>query len=139
VIPITVGLAALGSMCLLLAWDAFPQAFPGRAHDLLAALPLALTAIAYLVYQALRRPGIRELFNAAILAAAFMSWAANQAWPLLPQATLLNDLAIALFVLDAFLVITGWPPGSHDETRAETRPRNKNGSDPAPEREPRGF
>jgi hypothetical protein len=139
VIPITLGLIALGSMCLLLAWDAFPQEFPGRAHDVLGALPLALTAIAYLVYETLRHPSRRELVKATILAAAFMSWAANQAWPLLPQATLLNDIAIALFVLDAFLVIMGWPPGSHEDTLAETRPCNDDESDPTPDRQPRGF
>jgi len=121
---------ALGSVCLLLAWDAFPKEFPGRAHDLLGALPLALTAIGYLVCQALRHPSRRELVKATILAAAFMSWAVNQAWPLLAQATLLNDIAIALFVLDAFLVVMGWPPGSHNETLAETRPCNDGESDP---------
>ncbi len=126
-------------MCLLLAWDAFPQEFPARAHDLLAALPLALTAIASVVYQALRCPGRWGLVKAAILAAAFLSWAANQAWPLLPQATLLNDLAIALFVLDAFLVISGWPSESHAATLAQTRPCSDVESDPAPDREPRGF
>jgi hypothetical protein len=44
-----------------------------------------------------------------MLAAAFGAWSANQLWPTIPQATALNDLAIALFVLDVFLVILGWP------------------------------
>jgi hypothetical protein len=47
-------------------------------------------------------------------------WAANQLWPDLPQATLFNDIAIALFVLDVFLVIIGWPTTSPDESFAET-------------------
>ena len=43
-----------------------------------------------------------------------------QLWPDFHQATLFNDLAIALFVLDVFLVILGWPPTSPDESFAET-------------------
>jgi hypothetical protein len=38
----------------------------------------------------------------------------------LPQATLFNDIAIALFVLDVFLVMIGWPETSGDESFAET-------------------
>jgi hypothetical protein len=34
--------------------------------------------------------------------------------------TLFNDVAIALFVLDVFLVIIGWPMTSPDESFAET-------------------
>jgi hypothetical protein len=45
---------------------------------------------------------------------------ANQLWPDLPQATLFNDIAIALFVLDVFLVIIGWPTTFPDESFAET-------------------
>jgi hypothetical protein len=55
-----------------------------------------------------------------MLAAAFLCWAANQFWPDRRQATLLNDIAIALFVLDVFLVIAGWPSALPDESFAET-------------------
>jgi len=41
-------------------------------------------------------------------------------WPDLPEATLFNDIAIALFVLDVFLVMIGWPTSSPDESFAET-------------------
>jgi hypothetical protein len=44
------------------------------------------------------------------VAAAFASWAANQLFPDIPQALLLNDIAIALFVLDVFLLIVSAPP-----------------------------
>jgi hypothetical protein len=40
--------------------------------------------------------------------------------PDLRQATLFNDFAIALFVLDVFLVMVGWPVTSPDESFAET-------------------
>jgi hypothetical protein len=55
-----------------------------------------------------------------MLAAAFLCWAANQLWPDRREATLLNDIAIALFVLDVFLVMAGWPAASPDESFAET-------------------
>jgi hypothetical protein len=114
------GVLTLMSVGLLLLWDARPELFPPRAHDLLGALPLASIAVAYLVYQVVRRPAPKELLKAVLLAVAFFCWAANQLWPELPQATLLNDLAIAFFVLDVFLVIIGWPRGSPDEAFAET-------------------
>jgi len=108
------------SLGVLLAWDVNPKFFPARAHDFLAAFPLAMTAIAYLLYQSARRPAAKEFVKAMILAVAFLFWAANQLWPDLPQATLFNDIAIALFVLDVFLVIIGWPTTSPDESFAET-------------------
>jgi hypothetical protein len=61
------------------------------------------------VYEALRRPAPSELIKAILLACAFLFWAANQFWPALRQATLFNDIAIALFVLDVFLAIIGRP------------------------------
>jgi hypothetical protein len=79
-----------------------------------------MIAITYLVYQSLHRPPWRELVKAILLAAAFVLWAANQLWPTSALATLWNDIAIALFVLDVFLVIVGWPATSPDESFAET-------------------
>jgi uncharacterized membrane protein len=94
--------------------------FPAGSHDFLAAFPLVLIAFAYLAYQIAHRPARMEFAKAVMLAAAFLFWAANQLWPNLPQATLLNDIAIGLFVLDVFLVIVGWPATSPDESFAET-------------------
>ena len=103
----------LAGVGVLFAWDAYPGMFPVRAHDFLAAFPLAMIAVAYLVYQAAHRPARGELLKAILLAIAFLFWAANQIWPNLPQASLFNDIAIGLFVLDVFFVITGWPVGSN--------------------------
>jgi len=100
------------SLVVLVAWDVRPSLFPVRAHDVLGAFPLALIALAYLAHQAVLRPGRKALFRAFLLAVAFLFWAANQLWPDLPQATLFNDLAIALFVLDVYLTMAGWPPES---------------------------
>ncbi|MGP8227123.1 MAG: hypothetical protein ACLQGT_13330 [Terracidiphilus sp.] len=107
-------------MGVLLAWDAFPELFPARAHDTLASFPLAMIALAYIVYQCARRPARMELIKAIMLAVAFLFGAANQLLPTMRLATLFNDIAIALFVLDMFLVMVGWPATSPDESFAET-------------------
>jgi len=119
-LPVALGLITLASVVVLLAWDAFPHLFPSRAHDLLGALPLALIAVAYLAYQAVHRPAWKEVVKAVLLAVAFLFWAANQLWPDAALSTLYNDIAIALFVLDVFLVMIGWPGSSPDESFAET-------------------
>jgi hypothetical protein len=66
------------------------------------------------------RPALMEFIKAIMLAVAFLFWAAYQLWPDLHQAILFNDAAIALFVLDVFLVMVGWPATSPDESFAET-------------------
>jgi hypothetical protein len=43
------------------------------------------------------------------VALAFLFWAANQVCADVAIATVLNDIAIALFVLDVALVVAGWP------------------------------
>jgi len=118
--PIWLGVITLGSVLVLFVWDISPKLFPVRAHVVLGALPLALIAVAYLTYQSVRRPGAAELFKAVLLAIAFLLWATNQFRPEAARATLYNDLAIALFVLDVFLVMVGWPSGSPDESFAES-------------------
>lgn len=119
-LPAVLGIVTLASVAVLLVLDAIPVLSPARCHDLLAAFSLTLIACAYLVYQVAHRPARLELAKAVMLAVAFLFWAANQMWSNLPQAILFNDLAIALFVLDVFLVIVGWPPTSPDESFAET-------------------
>jgi hypothetical protein len=103
------GVATMASAAVLLVWNIAPTHFPARAHDVLGALPLAVIAVACLAHQATRPSGWRDKLKAALLAAAFLFWAANQLWPDDPRATLMNDVAIVLFVLDVFFVIVGWP------------------------------
>ena len=119
-VPVILGVLTLAGVAALLAWDAAPNLFPARAHDLLGAFPLVMIALAYLVYQSVHRPPPREWFKAILLALAFLFWAANQFWPYPHQALVFNDIAIALFVLDVFLVIIGWPSASPDSSFAET-------------------
>ena len=118
-VPVVLSLITLASVVVLLVWDALPRTFPTRAHNVLGALPLALITLAYLAYQAIRRPTVQELIKAILLSIAFLLWAANQFWSDKPYATLLNDMAIGLFVLDVVLVIVGWPASSPDESFAE--------------------
>ena len=114
------GSVTLASVAALLAWDVAPRLFPSGSHEFLAAFSLAMIALAYLVYQIAHRPPAMELLKAIMLAVAFLFWAANQFWPNLPQAGLFNDIAIALFVLDVFLVIVGWPRTSPDSSFGES-------------------
>jgi hypothetical protein len=108
-IPLAIGGLTVVTLVPLLVWDRSPELFPDGAHEALAAIPLALIAVAYVVHEAMRRAGPRELAKAGLLAAAFLFWAANQFWPDHPLSTLFNDIAIALFVLDVFLAILGRP------------------------------
>ena len=119
-IPVLLGVITLAGVVALLIWDVAPALFPVRAHDVLGAFPLAMIAVAYLVYQSVHWPPPREWLKAILLAVAFLFWAANQCWPDPHQAIIFNDIAIALFVLDVCLVMIGWPAASPDESFAET-------------------
>ncbi len=119
-LPLVLGVITMAGVAALLVWDAVPGLFPAHAHDFLGAFPLAMIALAYLVYQSVHRPSAKEWLKAVLLALAFVFWSVNQFWPDPHQATVLNDLAIALFVLDVFLVIVGWPSASPDESFGET-------------------
>ena len=70
--PLVLGVVTLISLGVLLAWDVNPKFFPARAHDFLAAFPLAMIAIAYLLYQSAHRPSAKEFLKAMMLAVAFL-------------------------------------------------------------------
>jgi uncharacterized membrane protein len=100
---VTLGGAALAMTGLLLVWHADVGILPPGAHTLLGALPLVLIAASCVASQAARGLTPIPLLKALLLALAFLFWAANQFWPESHLATLFNDIAIALFVLDVFL------------------------------------
>jgi hypothetical protein len=106
---IALGAITLLSSAMLLLHDAAPGIFPARTHDFLAAFSLGFIALAWLLWQQARRSNAKELLKAVLLAAAFLFWAANQFWPNIKAATLFNDLAVFLFVLDVLLAMAGWP------------------------------
>ncbi len=112
-------LLTLLTLVPLLIWDAAPRSFPERAHDVLASVPLALIGVACVAHSLVRRLRMPDLAKSGALAAAFLFWAANQLWPDHPRATLFNDVAVALFVLDVFLSVVGWPAAAREpEPRA---------------------
>jgi hypothetical protein len=119
-VPAILGIVTLAAVTVLLCSDALPGPFPAGSHEILAAFSLATIALAYLIYQIAHRPAAMEFLKAILLVVAFLFWAANQFWPDLPLAKLFNDIAIALFVLDVFLVIVGWPKTSLDSSFGET-------------------
>jgi hypothetical protein len=102
-VPVILGVVTLTGVGLLLLWDIVPALFPAGAHEFLAAFPLALIACACLAWKGIRQSSRMEVVKAIVLASAFLFWAVNQFSPTLPQATLFNDLAIALFVFDVLL------------------------------------
>lgn len=124
-VPLILGVVTLGGVAALLVWDAMPAKFPARSHDYLAAFSLAVIALAFLVFRLVNRAAPADLAKAGVLAAAFLFWAANQFWPNSPRATLFNDIAIALFVLDVFLVIIGWPAAKTNGGSAKQASANR--------------
>jgi hypothetical protein len=117
-VPLGLGVVTLAGVGLLLIWDFSPNLFPASAHDFLGAFPLAMIACVWLIHEVMRRAARAEVVKAILLAAAFFFWAANQLWPTLRQATLYNDIAIALFVFDVFLTMT-WHPVESARPRSE--------------------
>jgi hypothetical protein len=115
------------SIGVLLAYDAAPSLFRAEAHDVLAALPLALIALALIAYQAVRRATAMEWAKAILLAFAFLFWAANQLLPDRRVATLFNDAAIAAFVLDVFLAMLGRPRSAESKWTAKHAPHGSVG------------
>jgi hypothetical protein len=118
-LPVIAGAVTLLSVGVLLLDDACPQWFPPDIHDALATLPLVLIAFACLLLQLVRRAPPGEWAKALIVAMAFLFWAANQIWPDRTLRVLFNDVAIGLFVVDAFLVIIGWPANSVPDAAAQ--------------------
>lgn len=110
--PAILGVIALAGAATLLVADVLPPRIAARFHDSFGAFSLAMVAVAYVAYTLARRPAPMEMVKAGLLAAAFLSWSANQVWPVPRQAVVFNDVAVALFVLDMFLVIVAWPPNS---------------------------
>ncbi len=104
-LPIAIGLVSMLWLVPLLAWDAAPTRFPLHSHDGLGAGPLFFIAVAYFAQQVVQRPAAGGWLRAGIIVAAFVAWAANQYWPDAPTATLWNDVAVALFVLDVFIAV----------------------------------
>jgi hypothetical protein len=104
---LTAGLM-LVSVAVLLVCDATPGLFSAKIHWAIAPMSLGITGVAILLFYVARDAPLAEWAKALIAALAFFFWAANQLCTDVTIATDLNDVAIALFVLDVFLAIVGW-------------------------------
>jgi len=116
---VILGVVTLAGVVLLLVQDTAPKVLPSINHSFLAAFSLALIACAYMVFQLANRATLMELAKTALLAAAFLFWAANQLLPNGRESGLYNDIAIALFVLDVFWVISSRTPASKESFPGE--------------------
>jgi hypothetical protein len=104
-LPFAFGSLATISLVPLLGWDAAPTRFPRGTHDVLGATPLVAIAAAHLAQQCVVKPSLVDWLRAIVVVSAFGAWAVNQYWPDHPLATVWNDVAIALFVIDIFVSI----------------------------------
>jgi hypothetical protein len=111
---------ALAATAALVVGDAAPRWFPDRVHDWLAASALGFVAFAYIAHQAGRHRPAGEWAKACLVAFAFLAWAANQVWPDHAQAVVLNDAAVAAFVVDVLLTMAGWPPVKSGGTASDS-------------------
>jgi hypothetical protein len=102
---VTAALMVLGVVVLLVC-DVVPGLFPAKVHWAVAPLSLGLTAAAILLFYVAKGASRAEWVKALIVALAFLFWAGNQLCADVTIATDLNDVAIALFVLDVVLVLT---------------------------------
>ncbi|HSY22057.1 MAG TPA: hypothetical protein VK841_08090 [Polyangiaceae bacterium] len=131
--PLAIGSIAMLSLIPLLAWDAAPARFPSGSHDVFGAGPLFAIAVAYFAQQLAQRPPLGGWVRAGIVVVAFVAWAANQYFPNDGLATLWNDIAIALFVIDIFLSIAKAPssgvtwPAPEASSNANDAPREPAG------------
>ena len=119
-IPVVLGSMSLFGSILLCFWNLLPNIFTPKEHILLEGFVLVLIALAYLIYQSAHRPPFKEWVKATMLVVAFFLWAAVQVCPDAKLCSVFNDTSIALFVLDVFLVMVGWPDTSPDESFAES-------------------
>jgi hypothetical protein len=69
---------------------------------------LFLAAGAYLAHVLAHHDTPRELLTKSILVSAFALWGILQIVPALPEAAVLNDVVIALFVIDLAIIVSPW-------------------------------
>lgn len=106
---LALGLAyfALASAAVLLLLDEAPGFLQGSIRPVVSATPLLAIGAAFLAAQIVLRPAPAELVKRILLSVAFFLWGANALFSEYVWAALLNDAAIALFVVDLALITRG--------------------------------
>lgn len=99
--------ASLAGGVVLVVLDAAPGFLHGSAHSMASAVPLLAIGTAFLAAQIVVRPPPGELAKRVLIAVAFLFWGVNALVSQYAWAALLNDAAVALFVLDLALVMRG--------------------------------
>jgi hypothetical protein len=69
---------------------------------------LFLAAAAYVAHVLAHHEGLRQLLTRSILVTAFALWGLVQLAPALPDAAVLNDVVIVLFVVDLGILVSPW-------------------------------
>ena len=80
----------------------------GAAARVLEGGTLFLAAAAYLAHVFAHHEHARELLTKSILVGAFALWGIVQIAPSMPGAPVLNDVVIALFVIDLAIIVSAW-------------------------------
>jgi hypothetical protein len=80
----------------------------GAVARALEGTTLFLAATAYVAHVLAHHQGVRQLLTRSILVSAFALWGLVQIAPGLPEAAVLNDVVIVLFVVDLGLLVSPW-------------------------------
>jgi hypothetical protein len=80
----------------------------GVAVRVLEGATLFLAAAAYLAHVVAHHEHARELLTESILVSAFALWGIVQIAPSMPDAAVLSDVVIVLFVIDLAIIVTPW-------------------------------
>jgi hypothetical protein len=80
----------------------------GSSARALEGATLFLAAAAYLAHVVAHHEHGRELLTKSILVTAFALWGILQIAPTLPAEAVLNDVVIALFVIDLAIIVSPW-------------------------------
>ena len=80
----------------------------GAAARALEGATLFLAAGAYVVHVLAHHESVRQLLTRSILVSAFALWGLVQIAPGLPDALVLNDVVIVLFVVDLGILVSPW-------------------------------
>ena len=96
--------SVLGGVCAI----AVRAGWGGLSARVLEGATLFLAAGAYLVHVLAHHEHARELLTKSILVSAFALWGIVQIAPTLPDVAVLNDVVIALFVVDLAIIVSPW-------------------------------
>jgi hypothetical protein len=80
----------------------------GVSARVLEGATLFLAAAAYLAHVLAHHEHARELLTKTILVSAFALWGMVQIAPTMPDVAVLNDVVIALFVIDLAIIVSPW-------------------------------